>query len=172
MGNKKSEHAESTKFPQFYFRISRKFSRHCPSVWNQEEVPLQPDIQRDDLGADFSNSSKREKPTMKNLNPLERDIEKSVCSYAKSLGMLVYKFTSPSRRSVPDRMFITKTGVVFFIEFKRKGEKPTAAQEVEIGKIRKTEIQVFVIDDVEKGKRVLKIVAEGVVNNDLKLDEY
>lgn len=92
---------------------------------------------------------------MKNLNPLEKDIEKRVCDYAKSLGMLCYKFTSPSRRSVPDRMFITKAGVVFFIEFKRLGQKPTAAQMVEIEKIRATGVLVAVVDDIKTGKIVI-----------------
>lgn len=92
---------------------------------------------------------------MKNLNPLEKDIEKRVCDYAKSLGMLCYKFTSPSRRSVPDRMFITKTGVVFFIEFKRRGEKPTPSQEVEIAKIEKQGVKVFIVDDVGIGKSIV-----------------
>lgn len=90
-----------------------------------------------------------------NPNPLEKDIERKVCDYAKSLGILVYKFTSPSRRSVPDRMFITPTGMVFFIEFKRKGEKPTPSQQVEIEKIRKNGIKVFVIDNVEMGRELM-----------------
>lgn len=92
---------------------------------------------------------------MKNPDPLEKDIEKRVCDYAKSLGMLCYKFTSPSRRSVPDRMFITKAGVVFFIEFKRKGQKPTASQEVEIAKIRAQGVKCSVVDNVETGKRIV-----------------
>jgi len=92
---------------------------------------------------------------MKNPDPLEKDIEKRVCDYAKSLKMLCYKFTSPSRRSVPDRMFITERGVVFFIEFKRKGQKPTAAQWVEIKKIQATEVTVAVVDNVGEGKNVI-----------------
>jgi hypothetical protein len=96
---------------------------------------------------------------MKNSNPLEKDIEKRVCDFAKSLGMLVYKFTSPSRRSVPDRMFITKAGVVFFVEFKRKGEKPTAGQEVEIAKIRATGVLVEVVDNVEEGKELVAVMS-------------
>lgn len=97
---------------------------------------------------------------MKNLNPLEKDIEKRVCDYAKSLKILVYKFTSPSRRSVPDRMFITAAGVVFFIEFKRLGQKPTPAQDVEIAKIRAAGVDVFVVDTVEDGKDYVKNIAE------------
>lgn len=93
---------------------------------------------------------------MKNTNPLEKDIEKRVCDYAKKLGCLVYKFTSPSRRSVPDRMFITKEGTVFYIEFKRRGEKPTAGQQVEIEKIRATGVPVYVVDDVGLGKQIVE----------------
>jgi hypothetical protein len=96
---------------------------------------------------------------MKNPNPLEKVIERKVCLFAKELGMLVYKFTSPSRRSVPDRMFITKTGTVFFIEFKRAGQKPTPAQEVEIAKIRMASVLVEVIDNVAEGKELIAVMS-------------
>lgn len=91
-----------------------------------------------------------------NPNPLEKDIEKKVCDYAKSLGILCYKFTSPARRSVPDRLFIMPAGKgVFFIEFKRKGGVPTDAQEVEIRKIVAQGIWVRVVDSVVDGKRLV-----------------
>jgi len=89
---------------------------------------------------------------MKNPNPLEKDIEKKVCDYAKSLGCLVYKFTSPSRRSVPDRLFIFPNGAIRFVEFKRAGAKTTPAQEVEIQKILKQGVGVWVVDNVSSGK--------------------
>lgn len=88
-------------------------------------------------------------------NPLEKVIEKHVCDFAKGKGCYVRKFTSPSHRSVPDRLFITPHGVVFFIEMKRKGEVPTAGQVVEIDKIRKMKVNVFVCDTVEDGKRIV-----------------
>ena len=98
---------------------------------------------------------------MKNPNPLERDIEKAVCAYAKTLGILHYKFTSPARRSVPDRIFVMPQGKgVFFIEFKKRGEKPTAGQEAEIAKIRAQGTGVFVVDNVESGKRIIKSMCE------------
>jgi hypothetical protein len=93
----------------------------------------------------------------KHPGPLESVIEQKVCDYAKSLSCLVYKFTSPSRRSVPDRMFIAPGGRVFFIEFKRKGEKPTAGQEVEIEKMVKQGANVYVVDNVELGKRFVDL---------------
>lgn len=92
-----------------------------------------------------------------NTNPLEKVIEQKVCDYAKWLGCLVYKFTSPARRSVPDRLFIMPHGKgCFFIEFKRLGGIATAAQQVEIEKIRKQGISVRIVDNVEEGKRVVR----------------
>ncbi len=98
---------------------------------------------------------------MKNPDPLERDIEKKVVAYGKSLGCLCYKFTSPSQRSVPDRLFIMPNGRgVFFIEFKRLGQKPTPAQAVEIEKIRKQGAMVYVLDDVQRGKGLIDLILE------------
>lgn len=92
---------------------------------------------------------------MKNSDPLEKDIEKAIVTFAKSLRFLVYKFTSPSRRSVPDRLFVTPGGIVFFMELKRKGQKPTSAQLVEIEKIRNQKVPVFVVDNVAEGKQII-----------------
>jgi hypothetical protein len=85
---------------------------------------------------------------------LEKQIEAKVCDYAKTKGMMVYKFTSPARAAVPDRMFI-RNGRVFFIEFKREGQKPTPAQEREHNRLRQQAINVFVVDNVEAGKECI-----------------
>lgn len=91
-----------------------------------------------------------------NPDPLEKDIERKVCDYAKSFGCLAYKFTSPARRSVPDRLFILPHGKgVFFVEFKRRGQKPTDSQQAEIAKIEKQGTSVFVIDSVDAGKNLI-----------------
>lgn len=92
-----------------------------------------------------------------NPDPLEKDIERKVCEYARSLNILCYKFTSPARRSVPDRLFILSAGKgIFFIEFKRKGKLPTPAQEVEIAKMIAHGVFVFIVDNVPDGKRVIE----------------
>lgn len=92
---------------------------------------------------------------------LEKQIEAKVCDYAKSKGALVYKFTSPARAAVPDRLFIGPTGRVWFVEFKREGQKPTPAQEREHARLRGHNISVFVIDDVEQGKAVVDAMVAG-----------
>lgn len=51
----------------------------------------------------------------------ESKIEKPVCEYAENKGWLVYKFTSPGQRGVPDEIFM-RNGVMFFIEFKATGK--------------------------------------------------
>ncbi len=82
----------------------------------------------------------------------EAQIEKKVCDYVKSKGGIAYKFTSPARRSVPDRLMILPNGVSFFIEFKKPGGKLTSGQEREIKRLNDLRHQVWVVDDVEYGK--------------------
>lgn len=95
-------------------------------------------------------------------DPLEKDIERKVCEHARVHGILAYKFNSEGRRSVPDRMFITEHGHIFFIEFKRKGKKPTEAQQREINRIRDTGVNVYVVDNIDDGKRIIGLKAIGV----------
>ena len=86
---------------------------------------------------------------------LEKQIEAKVCEYAKTKGFLVYKFTSPNRMAVPDRMFISRSGKIFFIEFKREGAKPTPAQEREHARLRGHNVPVFVVDGVLQGTFII-----------------
>lgn len=89
---------------------------------------------------------------------LEKKIEEKVCLHAKERGMLVYKFTSPNRAAVPDRMFIHPTGHVFFIEFKATGKKPTPAQEREHTRLKGHNVPVFIVDSVDGGKLVIDMM--------------
>lgn len=87
---------------------------------------------------------------------LEKDIESAVCSYAtKTYDMLARKYTSPSHRSVPDRLFLGHGDHHFFIEFKKEGGRLTLGQEREIEKLKKRGHRVYVVDDIEEGKRVV-----------------
>jgi hypothetical protein len=89
---------------------------------------------------------------------LEKQIEAKVCDYAKTQNVLIYKFTSPSRMAVPDRMFVRPDGVIFFIEFKRAGQKPTPAQDREHNRLRGHKVNVFVVDNVENGMMVIDMM--------------
>ena len=86
---------------------------------------------------------------------LEKQIESNVCNYARTKGMMAFKFTSPARAAVPDRLFITPTGKFFFIEFKRTGAKPTPSQEREHTRLRNQNALVYVVDNVPDGKTII-----------------
>lgn len=89
---------------------------------------------------------------------LEKQIEAKVCNYAKSKNWLVYKFTSPARAAVPDRLFISPAGKCVFIEFKREGEKPTPPQAREHARLRDQHVSVFVVDNVQDGKAIVDVM--------------
>lgn len=91
---------------------------------------------------------------------LEKDIESKVCVHARNKGMLAYKFTSPARAAVPDRLFILPNGKMFFCEFKRQGQKPTPAQEREHQRLREMNVPVFVVDNVDAGLHMIDMMLE------------
>lgn len=89
---------------------------------------------------------------------LEKQIEQKVCDYAKERGCLVYKFTSPNRAAVPDRLFVLPNGRIYFIEFKASGKKPTPAQEREHLRLKGHNVQVFVVDSIDGGRLVVDMM--------------
>lgn len=64
--------------------------------------------------------------------PLEKQLEAKIGKWCKANGFLYYKFSSPAKRGVPDRVAIAPGGGVGFLELKRKGNKPTSLQCKEI----------------------------------------
>jgi len=75
-------------------------------------------------------------------------IEKYLCDQIKLLGGHAYKFTSPQRRSVPDRLCVLPRGKSFFVECKATGEKPTPAQWREIERLRGLGQAVYIVDSL------------------------
>ena len=84
----------------------------------------------------------------------ESAVEKQICDWAKAQGIRTYKFISPGRKGVPDRMFI-KDGIVSFLEIKRPGEKPTPMQFREIHGILDQNVFAFWCDDATRGIQIL-----------------
>lgn len=86
----------------------------------------------------------------------EATIEHHVCQYARANGWLVWKFTSPRKRGVPDRLFLSPTGVYVLIEFKDLGEKPTALQQREIDLINRNHGNAYWVDNIKRGIEILE----------------
>lgn len=76
----------------------------------------------------------------------ESQIEARLVRRIRDLGGIAYKFTSPARRSVPDRLCVLPEGVSFFVECKRPGEKPTEAQAREHARLLALGHSVYVVD--------------------------
>ena len=86
---------------------------------------------------------------------LERDIEAYLVKRVREAGGTAYKFTSPQRRSVPDRIVLMPGGRITFVELKRPGAKPTDAQAREHDRLRVLGFEVWVID--------CKLMVDGLV---------
>lgn len=76
---------------------------------------------------------------------LEKDIEKYFRHKLIDQGCLVFKFVSPGNVGVPDRVIISKTGKVYFVELKRPGGKIRKLQTTCIQKLKSHNVWAGVI---------------------------
>ena len=87
---------------------------------------------------------------------LEKKLEKRCCDVARANGWWTRKFSSPSNRGVPDRIFL-KEGRVLFVEFTAPGNVPTPLQGHGIDEIADHGGNVFWTDNIGVLKSFLKI---------------
>lgn len=83
----------------------------------------------------------------------EKDIERYLVTSCTRLGVLCYKFTSPSNIGVPDRILIGRDNSynpqTIFCELKRPGEKPRPSQRAVIDRLESRGAHVVVIDSFD-----------------------
>ncbi|MEQ1962564.1 VRR-NUC domain-containing protein [Xenorhabdus khoisanae] len=79
-------------------------------------------------------------------------IERHLVNEVKKAGGIAYKFVSPGRRGVPERIVVLPNGRVVFVECKAPGEKPRSDQLREHERLRALGQKVVVLDskNVEK----------------------
>ena len=80
---------------------------------------------------------------------LEKDIENALVRKVKKLGGMCEKFTSPGRRSVPDRIITLPNGKIVFVEVKNTGKNPTELQLRDHERRRALGCDVRVIDNMD-----------------------
>lgn len=85
----------------------------------------------------------------------ERDIEAYLVDGCRRIGALCYKWTSPGRVGVPDRICIFPGGQIVFVELKAPGKKPTHAQLREHALLREYGQKVAVLDSIEGVEELL-----------------
>ena len=88
-------------------------------------------------------------------NKYERDIEDYLRTQVKKIGGYAYKFSSPMKRAVPDRICIFPGGIVYFIEVKKPKGELTPAQQRELTKLRDFGCLVTTIWSVEDVDRFI-----------------
>ena len=79
----------------------------------------------------------------------EKDIELNLIKQVKAAGGIAYKFVSPGRIGVPDRIVLLPGGEIIFVECKAPGAKPRASQVREHQRIRALGGRVVVIDSYD-----------------------
>lgn len=86
---------------------------------------------------------------------LEKQVEERLVRRVSAAGGIAYKFTSPARRAVPDRLCLLEVPpehqeivarYVRFVEAKRPGAKPTAPQKREHDRLRALGYFVTTVD--------------------------
>lgn len=73
-------------------------------------------------------------------------IEKHLVTEVKKAGGIAFKFVSPGRRSVPDRIVLLPGGRIIFVECKAPGKPPRADQLREHERLRSLGFSVVVLD--------------------------
>ncbi|MGJ7069948.1 VRR-NUC domain-containing protein [Morganella morganii] len=79
-------------------------------------------------------------------------IERHLVNEVKKAGGIAYKFVSPGRRAVPDRLVLLPGGKVIFVECKAPGEKPRPDQLREHARLFALGHQVVVLDSKNLNK--------------------
>lgn len=85
---------------------------------------------------------------------LERDIEGPAKAYAKKRGWFVAKLMRCDLNGMPDDIF-HRRGFTIYIEFKKPGEQPTIQQRKRHKELRKHDIPVHVVDNLEDAYAIL-----------------
>lgn len=84
----------------------------------------------------------------------EAKVERAAVRYARQQGWRPFKWSSPGRRGVPDRVFFRKKRFVA-IEFKRPGGRTTKLQDRTIQQLQEEGFEAYVVDNIEDAKLIL-----------------
>lgn len=90
---------------------------------------------------------------------LEKEIERRMGEMLKRRGCLYFKFESPGNPGVPDRIVITPTGRIVFVELKTHLGRLSNIQAYQIGRMRGNQAEVRTVKGWEQAKAFVEEVA-------------
>ncbi|MDY7044055.1 VRR-NUC domain-containing protein [Virgibacillus sp. M23] len=88
----------------------------------------------------------------------ESDLEKRLKDKIEQLGGLCFKWVSPGRRGVPDRICILPRGRTIFVEMKAPNGKLSPLQEKRIQELEKRKHEVYVLESKQKVDAFIKML--------------
>ena len=99
----------------------------------------------------------------------EGELQRWFVKELKEDGYLVYKFSSPAKKGVPDLVVISDYGAVSFIEMKHPNGKGVLSklQAIEIKKLLANECSVYIIQSVDQCFDFVDNKLRGVLYADL-----
>lgn len=95
---------------------------------------------------------------MKKDETSEKVFERTLSKYVDDQGGMAVKLLSQFIKGLPDRMFLLKSGIVVFVEFKSTGKKPTKIQEYIHKRIQALGFPVLVVDSVESYEKARNLI--------------
>lgn len=98
----------------------------------------------------------------------ENEVEQYLCKMVRELGGIPYKFTSPGRNSVPDRICVFPGGGVLFVECKAPDGKLSLGQIHEINLLQKLN-QVVVVVSTKIEVDAIRYTLTGGDKNDQRI---
>jgi Holliday junction resolvase len=90
----------------------------------------------------------------------ELDIERYLVKRVAELGGTAYKFSSPSRANVPDRIVVLPGGVIAFVELKAPDITPREAQLRELDRLTKLGAHATWINNLKAVDTLLKALTQ------------
>lgn len=91
----------------------------------------------------------------------ESQLEKRLKDKIEQLGGLCFKWVSPGRRGVPDRICILPRGRTIFVEMKAPNGKLSPLQEKRIQELEKRKHEVYVLESKQQVDNFIKEIGGG-----------
>lgn len=95
----------------------------------------------------------------------EKDLERYLCEQVRGLKGEAYKFVSPMRRFVLDRMCVLPHGKVWFVEVKSTGQVPSEGQFREIERLTKKGHHASWVDSTADINKLINHMREEQIND-------
>ena len=95
----------------------------------------------------------------------EKTLEARLVREIEARGGMALKYTSQFHRGIPDRICLLPYGLVYFVELKSTGKKPTKLQQRAIEHLREMEHPTWVIDSTFLLRALMDTIDEDIALN-------